>query len=156
MSQIVTNWKCFHCGDVFTNPKHAAEHFGQGESDIVACKLKHSEGHLVTLIRKLESELSSYRRDDSHILRAWMAKEAEHAQALIREEEKGFSRGVADMRRLHEATREALRQCVIKVGYTFEPDGYLPQFIDARDAMRSATKLLDEQSTQPFSEEDRS
>jgi hypothetical protein len=92
-------WRCFHCDTVFTNPAHAREHFGVHEGDTPACKLTHFEGHLVTYIRKLEKELASYRVEDSDILRAMMALEAEHSAALIREEEKGFARGVADMKK---------------------------------------------------------
>jgi len=94
------NWRCFHCDSLFTNPKHAAEHFGVSEGDVPACKLSNSEGHLVTLIRKLQRELDDYRQEDSDVLRAWMSKESEHQQQLIREEEKGYARGLADAKLL--------------------------------------------------------
>lgn len=92
-------WRCFHCDTLFTNRRHAAEHFGADEGDVPACKLKHSEGHLVTYIRQLQRELASYRREDNHVLRSVLAMEAEHRDALIREEEKGFARGLADMQK---------------------------------------------------------
>jgi hypothetical protein len=91
-------WRCFHCNTLFTNPKHAAEHFGAHEGATPACKLSNSEGHLVTYIRKLEAELEVHRREDSDVLRAMYAKEAEHREALVRAEEKGYNRGVLDMK----------------------------------------------------------
>lgn len=99
MSEETREWRCFHCDTVFANRKHAADHFGADEGDTPACKLKHSEGHLVDYIRKLQRELASYRREDNHVLRSMYALEAEHAEALRREEEKGFARGVADMQK---------------------------------------------------------
>ncbi len=93
-------WRCFHCDEVFTNPVHALEHFGGDESVTPACKIRGSEGHLITYIRRLETELRSYRDDSDLITRAWLAKESEQHQALIREEEKGYARGVRDMTNL--------------------------------------------------------
>lgn len=99
----IVTWRCFHCDTVFTNRKHAAEHFGRDEGSTPACKLTHSEGHLVTLIRKLEAELESYRREDSDILRAWMSKEAENREAVRRAEERGYDKGVQEAKRMFEA-----------------------------------------------------
>lgn len=99
MSTDAKEWRCFHCDMVFTNRDHAAEHFGVGEHDTPACKLSHTEGHLITYIRKLQGELQEYRAEDNDLLRAMLSLESEHQQALIREEEKGFARGVADMKK---------------------------------------------------------
>ena len=96
----VTSWRCFHCDAVFTNRKHAAEHFGDDEGSTPACKLSHSEGHLVTYIRKLERDLAQYRREDSHAMRAMVAREAEHAEAVQRAEDRGYDRGVQEAKRL--------------------------------------------------------
>lgn len=104
-------WRCFHCDEVFTNPEHAQEHFGREESSAPACKIRGSEGHLITYIRRLEAELATYRNDSDLITRAWMAKEAEHSEALRREEEKGYARGVRDM---------------TKQGYCSEPELHNP------------------------------
>lgn len=99
MSDVPTIWRCFHCDTVFMNRKHAAEHFGRDEGDVPACKLSSSEGHLVTYIRKLQAELNSHREERDEILLAWHARDAEHHEALRREEEKGFTRGVEDMKK---------------------------------------------------------
>jgi hypothetical protein len=91
-------WRCFHCDEVFTSRRWAAEHFGADEGELPACKLASHEGHLVTYIRKLEDQLARYRQDDSDVMRSIMALQCEQASALRREEEKGYERGVRDMR----------------------------------------------------------
>lgn len=91
-------WRCFHCGEVFTSRKYAAEHFGAEEGDVPACRLSHSEGHLVALIRKLQAENAVHRREDSHVLRAMHAREAEQGEKIRRSEEAGYNRGVRDAR----------------------------------------------------------
>lgn len=89
-------WRCFHCDEVFTNRRWAAEHFG-ADGDMPACRLKSHEGHLVTYIRELEEQLVRYRANDSHVMRSIYTLEADHRQALIRAEEEGYNRGVRDM-----------------------------------------------------------
>jgi len=112
-------WRCFHCDVVFTNRRHAAEHFGAEESDVPACRLSHSEGHLITYIRKLQRELASYRREDNLILRAWDAKVMEGVNAVRRAEETGFNRGVQDAKKMFEeeltADRDAARSEVARL-----------------------------------------
>lgn len=95
-------WRCFHCDEVFYNPKHAAEHFGRDEGQVPACKLTSSEGHLITYIRKLEAEISRHRAEDSDVLRAMYAREAEQREALIRAEERSYNLGVIDSQRMSE------------------------------------------------------
>lgn len=90
-------WRCFHCDELFTARRWAAEHFGK-DGDLPACKLKSHEGHLVTYIRKLEDQLESYRNDDSDIMRSMYSLEADHRSALIRAEEDGYNKGVRDIR----------------------------------------------------------
>lgn len=96
-------WRCFHCDTVFTNPAHAAEHFGRGETSTPACKLTHSEGHLIAYIRKLEAENHQHRLEDSDILRAMYAAEAEWREKVRRAEERGYDRGVQEAKRMFEA-----------------------------------------------------
>lgn len=91
-------WRCFHCDGVFTRRADAADHFGAGELDVPACKITAYEGHLVHYIRKLEEELGRYRSEDSDVMRSIMTLEADHRTALIRAEEKGYDRGVTDMK----------------------------------------------------------
>ncbi len=93
-------WRCFHCGDVFRNPRHAASHFGIDQLQEPGCVavLRHGESHLLNRIRDLEGELRRYRDEDSDIMRWAYAKEADHRAALIREEERGYNKGVRDGR----------------------------------------------------------
>jgi hypothetical protein len=98
-------WRCFHCDEVFTSRPFAAEHFGADGTP--ACKITSYQGHLVTYIRQLEDRIAQYQAEDSHVMRAIQALEAEHQQALRREEEKGYERGVRDMKALGYRTEAA-------------------------------------------------
>lgn len=91
-------WRCFHCDTLFLNPKHAAEHFGVDEMETPACRLRSSEGHLVTYVRRLEAELAEYRDDRHPVILAQLSQESEHRIALQREEEVGYARGLRDAR----------------------------------------------------------
>ena len=90
-------WRCFHCDEVFTSRKFAGEHFGVMGDGIPACQIKSHEGHLVTYIRRLESDNARHREEDSDVLRSIMALEADHRTALVRAEEDGYNKGVRDM-----------------------------------------------------------
>lgn len=91
-------WRCFHCGDVFRNPRHAAAHFGYDELQEPGCVavLRHGESHLLDRIRDLQERLHRYENDDSDIIRWANTKAADHAAALRTEEEKGYARGLRD------------------------------------------------------------
>lgn len=107
-------WRCFFCDEVFTRSKDAAEHFGvfdACEADVPACKIAAHEGHLVTYIRKLESEVRRYQSDDSDIMRSIMTLEANHRTALIRAEEAGYGKGVRDTLNMPASERERLLEC---------------------------------------------
>lgn len=111
-------WRCYHCGEVFTNAKYAAEHFGADEGATPACRLTYSEGHLVTYIRKLEKELAVHRREDSDVLRAMHAREAEQAEKVRRAEERGYNRGVQEAKVMFEteiAERDRLQTRVAEL-----------------------------------------
>lgn len=98
---MARQWRCFFCDVVFTRRRDAAEHFGCDdacEADVPACRIAAHEGHLVTYIRRLERELRRYVREDSDVMRAMMTLESEHAGALLAAEERGYARGVADMK----------------------------------------------------------
>jgi hypothetical protein len=94
-------WRCFFCDEVFTRWKDAAEHFGRDdacETDVPACKIAAHEGHLITYIRKLEDQLRRYMADDSDVQRSIMTLEAEQAKAIRTAEDRGYARGVSDMK----------------------------------------------------------
>lgn len=94
-------WRCFFCDEVFRRWKDAAEHFGCDdacEADTPACKIAAHEGHLVKYIRKLENELRRHMHEDTELHRSIYTLEAEKTAATLHAEEKGYERGVADMK----------------------------------------------------------
>lgn len=89
-------WRCFHCDEVLRTPRDARLHFGNHGSE-PACLIKApGEFALLTVLRNAEDELARHRAEDSDVLRAMWSMQADHAEALRREEEKGYSRGLAD------------------------------------------------------------
>jgi len=100
-------WRCFHCDDVFRSERSASEHFGSDDGARPACQIKAHEGHLVRYIRDLEDRLITYMTDSHPQLQAIMTLEGEHAAALRSEEEKGYERGVRDMKALGYRTEAA-------------------------------------------------
>lgn len=100
MSRAI-RWRCFHCGDVFTQAQErwAREHFGADQDALPVCQMRlPGEWHLLTVLRKMEAELRSYREEDTDLWRSLHAMSADHAEALRREEERGYSKGLADAR----------------------------------------------------------
>jgi len=98
-------WRCFHCDEVFTDRDLAADHFGVCETRDAACKLNAMEGGILSLYREAEATLDRYRREDNESFREFYRLGAAHSTALMREEEKGYARGLADGRA--ESAREA-------------------------------------------------
>lgn len=91
-------WRCFFCDAVFTRRQDAAEHFGADQGDTPACCLRDHEHHLVAYVRRLEGELKRYRAEDSDVLRALYAMECDQARLLREAEEKGYAKGVQEMK----------------------------------------------------------
>jgi hypothetical protein len=90
-------WRCFHCDDVFRAPVDARNHFGGSESSEPACLIKApGEFALLQAFRNAEDELGRYRNEDSDVLRVLWSTRADHAEALRREEEKGYARALED------------------------------------------------------------
>ena len=56
------------------------------------------ENALLSALRNAEEELSRYRAEDSDVLRAMWSMQADHRQALSREEERGYTKGLTDAR----------------------------------------------------------
>jgi hypothetical protein len=101
MSDRRIHWRCFHCGESFTKAQErwARDHFGSSQDALPVCQMRiPGEHHLLTLLRKQEAELGSYRSEDTDLWRYLHAMEADHRQALIREEERGYAKGLADAR----------------------------------------------------------
>jgi diadenosine tetraphosphatase ApaH/serine/threonine PP2A family protein phosphatase len=105
------SWRCFHCDEVFTGQREAATHFGDDCTDEPGCKLRMPSGELTLLrhIRKQDRELRRFRAEDSDVLRMMYGQSADHRQALIREEEGGFARGVRDTSNLVDTLFGAIK-----------------------------------------------
>jgi hypothetical protein len=93
---MTRRWRCFHCDEVFTRERDAAEHFGSDQGALTACQIKGHENLLVQKLREQETLILSYLHEDATVLRAMAAMQSDHAQALRRAEEAGYDRGVRD------------------------------------------------------------
>lgn len=104
-------WTCFHCGEQFAGnlagQRAAQQHFGATVDAIPGCRLRMRKGEhsLLRRIRWLERRalelqvvIDRYRAEDSDKDREFYALQATHAQALIREEKKGYEKGMRDAR----------------------------------------------------------
>lgn len=103
-------WRCFFCDEVFSRREDAAEHFGCNDSceaDVPACKIAAHESHLVKYIRKLENELRQRMHEDTGLHRAIYTLENELRREVQGAEEKGYDKGVADMKQQGYCTEPA-------------------------------------------------
>lgn len=91
-------WRCFHCDEVFTDTAAAKDHFGYDLLAEPGCKLNEIEGGLLGIVRRQEERLDAYHREDTASYREFYSLGADHSQALRREEEKGYAKGLADGR----------------------------------------------------------
>lgn len=96
-------WTCFHCGETFMHQNAAREHFGAHPFDAepgCMLRMQHGEGSLLRKIRWLEREVRRLTfiidTGGSDAEKAMHSMVCEHAQALLREEEKGYAKGLAD------------------------------------------------------------
>lgn len=109
MTERTGPWRCFFCDELLTTQHEAEMHFGKSEESDPSCKLTiGGEWHFIDAVRRMEDELHRYRREDSIIIRASLAQASDHGQALRREEEKGFERGVRDMRKMYQTLLDEL------------------------------------------------
>lgn len=83
-------WRCFHCDEVFSDATSAAEHFGTSERQQPACQIDVAE------YRRMEEINRRHCEEDTDLHRQMYALKCEHQRALLREEEKGYARGLAD------------------------------------------------------------
>ena len=92
------SWRCFHCGETFHAPVEAGIHFGWTQGAETACRLNKSERKLAGTVRYLEAQLARYQSEDSDKDREFHAMQARHSVALREAEQRGYDRGMADMR----------------------------------------------------------
>lgn len=83
--QLEKQWRCFHCGDVFTDEAEAREHFGADYDVDPACAIKADEGGLVGEIRRLEAEVlrvCGERNEYENDARLWHESEADRIRRI--------------------------------------------------------------------------
>lgn len=105
-------WTCFHCGENFTTPGGARNHFGFDPSSDPACIIKlGAERGLVGQIRKCEDEISSLvfalHNESAEGIKAMRAQTSRHAAQITTAEEAGYEKGLSDGRAM-EAKRVAI------------------------------------------------
>ncbi len=118
----VIQWRCFHCGDSFTKEQfaHAREHFGRDEGETPVCLMRvPGESGLIAALRKAQDELANWRAESDPLTRAIECQAADYEQRLIREEEKGYARGLKDYTKV-EMERDILRAAMCLVLPIFE------------------------------------
>lgn len=101
-ARVDPHWRCFFCDEVFTAREAAAEHFGTEvgcDYPTPACQIKAHEGHLVTYIRKLETELATWNSESHEMQKAIVSLEIRVTEDIRRAEERGYARGVDDMKK---------------------------------------------------------
>jgi len=109
-------WRCFHCGDLFTDRLSAARHFGADEGKMPACQIKGAEGGLLRALRDAEAEaddaIQRMHEESTDAAKAYHSQRCRHAQALIAAEEVGYERGLSEGRAdpLLVQALEALRE----------------------------------------------
>jgi hypothetical protein len=86
----MTEWRCFHCDEIFTDPEDARLHFGNDCMSDAACQIN------IKSVREMETLLARYRAEDSDKDREFHRIQAEHTVALRRAEEEGYRRGLVD------------------------------------------------------------
>ena len=86
-------YKCYHCKEVF-DEQTAEDHFGRTVQCAPICQI------YGTTVRNMENELRRYREEDTDLHRQIDHMQTEHAQALMRAEESGYSKGLRDGREL--------------------------------------------------------
>lgn len=96
-------WRCFHCDQVFITEHEARLHFGATEDQQPACLIAAERG-LLAQYRRLEEELAQLRwkmlEEDTEAARAHYGHMARHSAALVKAEEIGYEKGLADGRAL--------------------------------------------------------
>ena len=99
-------WRCFHCDEVFTTTEAAKEHFGPDELQPPGCCIDAAE------YRRMELNHNRHLIEDDECSRTFYRMQADHATALIREEEKGYEKGLRDAGSAVVARAEAAESLV--------------------------------------------
>lgn len=134
-------WTCFFCGETFYTVHEASDHFGRDLLSLAACEIKASEGGLIRAIREAEEDNRRHCAEDTDLHRQIHGMAADHAQALRREEEKGYARGITDMR----------KELVVKIAEEARRyASHYPQSADGRNTFIMFAEWVDSLQTPPF------
>jgi hypothetical protein len=94
-------WTCFHCGETFTTPGAARNHFGFEPASDTACRIKiGAERGLIMALRRAEKETAdawaAVHNESSDFAKAYYAQATRHRDQLQLAEEAGYERGLRD------------------------------------------------------------
>lgn len=97
----VAAWRCFHCGETFTDEHCARLHFGRDDRSEAACVIKAgAEGSLLKALRDAEEQaddaIQRMHDESTDAAKAYHRQRCRHAQSLIAAEEAGYERGLKD------------------------------------------------------------
>lgn len=99
--ELEGSWRCFHCGEVFTDAEKAREHFGDREkAEAVACVLETTHPLVIRLrvrIAALEEDLAGERARIRRELLEWLQQESAREELWERPAD-GGSVWVSDLR----------------------------------------------------------
>ena len=109
-------WTCFHCGEVCANVEAARLHFGSSEHQQPGCQIDLAE------YRSMEEVNRRHCEEDTELHRALHRMGGEHREALRREEESGYAKGLRDGRAECIATLRALISVAQTSGYGLSPE----------------------------------
>ncbi|MGO1304565.1 MAG: hypothetical protein ACTMKV_07245 [Sphingomonas parapaucimobilis] len=115
------SWRCYHCGETFTDDRCARLHFGRDEDSAPACQIKAgAEQGLLGALRDAEYAAADARRaiadESTDAAKAYYAQATRHASALRNAEEAGYERGLADGRALSATSRIDFIESALRVG----------------------------------------
>jgi len=113
IADTTKEWRCFHCGDVFTTERTARLHFGATECSAPACQIKAgAEMSMLEALRRAEDDAeratAAMHNESSEGWRAY-----HHVTTRLREqveaaENLGYERGLRDGRQEHATLRDTI------------------------------------------------
>lgn len=113
----VRHWRCFHCDEVFTDRKLAADHFGDTENETPGCLIEQVEERgLLMALRRAQRELSLFYQEDSPIERALHAIDVKWMAKVREAEQQGYDKGLADADGIRRLLAESHRMLSIHAG----------------------------------------
>ena len=87
------SWRCYHCGEVFTDHDAAREHFGVTQYKDPACQID------IAKYREMEETLRRFHNEDTDLHREIHALHTEKTTAVRRAEEQGYAKGIEDAKK---------------------------------------------------------